>query len=272
MKRYLAVTGLTLIVSALAVAQEGGGQRVVVPARNSSRPRQLKVNTLHAGITVHTYAGKDVIVESAGATPRRGRERDRQPAPDGMHRIDMPAGGFTVEEEDNVITLKANTFAAGNITVSVPVDTSVQIKSTFGPVVVDGVHGEVDVSNTNGAVTLMNISGNIVAETTNGSVKAVMDRVDPAKPLSFSSTNGSIDVTLPADLKANLKMRSFNGSIWTDFDMKMGAGSPPVTTSPGGADGRFQVKFDRTVTATINGGGVEASFSTLNGRIMIKKK
>lgn len=269
MKRYLAVTGLTLIISALAAAQEGGGQRVVVPARNSTRPRQVKAASLHSGITVRTHAGKDVIVEAAGATQRRTRER--APAPDGMRRIDMPAAGFTVEEEDNVITVKAGP-AGGNLVITVPADTSVQVKSTHGPVVVEGVHGEVDVTSTNGPINLNNISGTIVAETTNGPIRATMDRVDPAKPLSFSSTNGSIEVTLPADLKANLKMRSFNGSIWSDFEMKVSGNAPPVTTNPGGADGKFQVKFDRTVNATINGGGVEASFSTLNGRIMIRKK
>jgi DUF4097 and DUF4098 domain-containing protein YvlB len=156
--------------------------------------------------------------------------------------------------------------------VTVPVDTSVQVKAVMGAVAVDGVHGEVDVSSVNGPLTLTNISGTVVAETTNGPIRVSMDRVDPAKPISFSSTNGSIDVTLPADLKANVKMRSYNGSIWSDFDMKMAGSAPPVTTSPGGANGKFQVKFDRTVTATINGGGVEASFSTLNGKITIKKK
>jgi DUF4097 and DUF4098 domain-containing protein YvlB len=97
-----------------------------------------------------------------------------------------------------------------------------------------------------------------------------MDRVDQAKPISFSSTNGSIDVTLPADLKANLKIRSFNGSIWSNFDMKLTGGQP--VTGSGGPDGKFQVKFDRTTYGTINGGGVDASFSTLNGRILIQKK
>jgi hypothetical protein len=270
MKRYLTVTGLTLIVCALAAAQEGGGQRVVVPARNSTRPRQLKVVSLHAAITVKTHAGKDVIVETAGMPERKTRERDAPPA--GMHRIDMPTGGFTVEEEDNVITVHAGTSSGGNIVVTVPVDTSVQVKSTHGAVAIEGVHGEVDASCTNGPIKLTNISGTVVAETTNGPITVTMDRVDASKPLSFSSTNGSVDVTLPADLKANLKMRSYNGSIYSDFDMKLTGGSQPVTTSPGGDQGKFKVKFDRTVNATINGGGVDASFSTFNGRIVIKKK
>ncbi|HEY7117977.1 MAG TPA: DUF4097 family beta strand repeat-containing protein, partial [Tepidisphaeraceae bacterium] len=124
---------------------------------------------------------------------------------------------------------------------------------------------------TNGRIDLLNISGTIVAETTNGPIRATMDRVDPAKPLSFSSTNGSVEVTLPPDLKANLKMRSFNGSIWSDFEIKL-TGGQPVQTTGGGANGKFQVKFDRTMFGAINGGGVDASFSTLNGRITIKKK
>jgi len=154
--------------------------------------------------------------------------------------------------------------------VTVPVDTSVQLRATHGPIVVDGLRGEVDVNSTNGRIDVMNISGTVVAETTNGSIRASLDRVDPAKPLSFSSTNGSIEVTLPADLKANLKMRSFNGSIWSDFDMKVTGGQP--VQSSGGPDAKFQVKSDRTMYGAINGGGLEASFSTLNGKIVIKKK
>jgi len=266
MKRYSALTGLAFMICALGYAQESTGQRVVVPARNTTHPRLVKASLVNAGITVKTHAGKDVIVESTE------RERGRAPerAPDGMRRIDVPSGGFSVEEEDNVITIRSGVMSGGNLVVTVPADTSVQLKATHGPIVVDGLHGEIDVSSTNGRIEVMNISGTVVAETTNGSIRASLDRVDPAKPISFSSTNGSIEVTLPADLKANLKMRSFNGSIWSDFDMKVTGGQP--VQSSGGSNARFQVKFDRTMYGTINGGGVEASFSTLNGKIVIKKK
>jgi DUF4097 and DUF4098 domain-containing protein YvlB len=270
MKRYLALTGVTLITCALAIAQENTGQRVVVPARNTSRPRVVKVSTLNSGVTVKTHTGTDVIVESTAGSRGRTRGRDNEPVPPGLHRIDVPFGALTVEEEDNVITVHPGVTSSGNLLITVPANTSVQVKSTHGPIVVDGLHGEVDASCTNGTLELMNISGTIVAETTNGSIKASMDRVDQAKPISFSSTNGSIDVTLPADLKANLKIRSFNGSIWSNFEMKLTGGQP--VTSSGGSDAKFKVKFDRTTYGTINGGGVDASFSTLNGRILIQKK
>lgn len=266
MKRYLALAGLTLAMCALAPAQENTGNRVVVPARSSTRPRMLKASLLNTGITVKTHAGKDVIVESTAGPSRRREERSA----DGLRRIDLPFGGFSVEEEDNVITIHGSPALSGNLVVNVPADTNLQIKATHGPVVVEGVRGEMDVHSTNGRIDLVNVSGTVVADTTNGTIRATLDRVDPSKPISFSSTNGNIEVTLPADLKANLKMRSFNGSIWTDFEMNV-TGSRPQTTS-GGSNAKFEVKFDRTMYGTINGGGVEASFSTLNGRIVIKKK
>lgn len=265
MKRYMALTGFTLLVCALAPAQDNTGNRVVVPARNSSRPRLVKASLTNAGITVRTHAGKEVIVESSAGGSRR-QERNSE----GLRRIDIPIGGYNVEEEDNVITIHGNASMGGNLLVTVPADTSVQLRSTHGPVVVEGVRGEIEVNSTNGKIELTNVSGTVVASTTNGAIRASLDRVDQTKPLSFSSNNGSIEVTVPADLKANLKMRAANGSIWTDFDMTV-TGSRPQTSS-GGDNARFEVKFDRTMYGTINGGGVEASFSTLNGRIVIKKK
>ncbi len=271
MKRYIALTGLTLMLGALGLAQDSTGQRVVVPARNTTRPRIVKASLLNAGITVKTHAGKDVIVEASGTASARARTRDRgEHPPEGMRRIDMPFNDFSVEEDDNVINIRSGPSMGGSLVVTVPVDTSLQLRSTHGSVVVDGVHGEVDATSTNGRIEVLNVSGTVVAETTNGTIRASLDRVDPSKPISFSSTNGNVEVTLPADLKANLKMRSFNGSIWSDFEMKV-SGVQPVQSS-GGPDAKFQVKFERTMYGAINGGGVEANFSTLNGRIVIKKK
>jgi DUF4097 and DUF4098 domain-containing protein YvlB len=266
MKRFLALMGLTLTMVALAPAQDNTGNRVVVPARNSTRPRQLRVSLQNSGITIKTHAGKDVIVESAAPANRRREERTS----DGLRRIDIPFGGFDVTEEDNVITVHGQASMGGNLLITVPPDTSVQAKSQNGSVSIEGVRGEVEAASANGKIDLINVAGTVVADSQNGSIHATLDRVDQSKPLSFSSQNGSIEVTWPADTKANLKMRTLHGSIWTDFDMNVTGGRP--VTSSGGSNARFEVKFDRTMFGTINGGGVEASFSTIHGRIVIKKK
>jgi DUF4097 and DUF4098 domain-containing protein YvlB len=264
MKLMLALTGIILTVCPIAVAQDSGS-RIVVPARNSSRPRKVDVNLMQGSVTVKVHSGRDVIIES-------GSERiERQPRESGgMRRIDVPNRGLSVEEEDNVITVRTRTPSNSSLVISVPADTSVTARSHNGDIEVDGLRGEFDVQTHNGKITLNGVSGTVVAHTANGTIKVVMDRVEASKPLSFSSLNGSIDVTLPADVKANLKLNSFRGEIWSDFDIKLGGGA---TTQPNNTpDGKFRVTMDRNLGGTINGGGADLSFHTLNGRITIRKK
>jgi hypothetical protein len=253
-----------------APAQEP--ERVVVPARNSARPRVVTASVMHGKITVKAHDGKDVIVESTGSGGW-SRRKDTTPPPDGLKRLEIPGrGGLEIEEEDNHISVK--TRLTGDLTITVPVDTSLRLKGlNGGPISVDGVNGEIEVSNLNGGIVLTNVSGSVIAHSLNGAIAASMSRVDPAKQLSFSTLNGRIDVTLPGDLKANLKLKSDNGDVFTDFDVKFGSGAPkPVTESSGGNKGRYRVRYEKTIYGTINGGGAEISLQTFNGRISLRKK
>ncbi len=266
MKRTFALMGMTLAVCALACAQDSG--RIVVPARNSSRPRMLVASSNNGSITVKTYDGKDVIVESGD---HRGRSSGRD-VPQGMHRIDVPDRGLTVEEADNTITVQDHTPGGTHITITVPPDTSLKLTSHNGSIDVEGVHGEIDADNHNGGIKLVNVSGTVLADSHNGGIHVTMDKVDASKPSAFSSVNGAIDVTLPADAKANLKMRSDKGSIYSDFDMNVTSGRAS-TQKNNTSDGRFRVEFDRTVLATINGGGTDMTFTTVEWvGILIRKK
>jgi DUF4097 and DUF4098 domain-containing protein YvlB len=188
---------------------------------------------------------------------------------DGLRRLDLRARGLSVEEEDNVVTVRMPSNHSGNLVISVPADTALKLKSLHGEINVEGVNGEIDVDSLNGAVTLTNVSGNVLAHSLNGAIKATMDRVDTTKPMSFSTLNGSIDVTLPADFKANVKLTADHGEIYSDFDFKLGGN---ITQRNDTSDGRFRVRIDRTLTGTINSGGAEATFHTYNGTIYIRKK
>ncbi len=52
MRRNMVLTGLILNLGALVCAQDMTGDRVVVPAGNSSRPRVVKANVSNGSITV----------------------------------------------------------------------------------------------------------------------------------------------------------------------------------------------------------------------------
>ena len=67
----------------------------------------------------------------------------------------------------------------------------------------------------------------------NGKVLVTLDKVTADKPMSFSSLNGDIDVTLPADMKARVKLKTDNGEVYSDFDIKVDASSrKPMVGDP----------------------------------------
>src|SRR6202007_3462707 len=95
----------------------------------------------------------------------------------------------------------------------------------------------------NGAVTLNNISGSAVAHALNEHVHVTFTKVNPQKPMAFSSLNGDIDVTFPADLKANVSIRSDRGDVFSDFDVQLrAAASQPEVGTRRGHGGKYRVK------------------------------
>jgi DUF4097 and DUF4098 domain-containing protein YvlB len=265
MKRIPALTGLTICACALLSAQDYSGNRVVVPGRNGSHARTVDASLISGDLTVQTGSGNDVIVDANGG---KVENRGRSNTPPGMHRLDMPwNGGVQVEEEGDTIHVTAAPKGVDTLSITVPPNTSLKLNCVHGDITVRGVHGEIDAQSTHGDITMTNIGGTVVANSTHGTMKISMDRVEPSKPLSFSSVSGDIDVTLPADLKANVKFKVTKGEIWSDFDIRL-TGTP----STGGRRGMYQVDMDRTMNGAINGGGVEMSFFAVSGKITIHKR
>lgn len=264
MKPILASTGLILTLCAIVFAQDATGDRIVVPARNTSHARVVNCNVMAGNITVKTYSGKEVIVEGPSA-------RGPRTASNGMKRIGMDNRGLEVEEDDNVITIRERRSPVANLLVTVPVDTSLHLHTMSGTISVDGVHGEVEVHSQSGAITLTNISGTVTADSQNGPIKVGMNAVDATKPLSFSTFNGIVDLTLPPDLKADLTVKTNHGPVYSDFDVTLG-GNRAVTEKNNSSDGRFRITIDNTIRGTINGGGVAMTIRTFNGGVYLHKK
>jgi Toastrack DUF4097 len=198
-------------------------------------------------------------------------EKEKKTA--GMKQLTGVSSGLEIEEQDNVVQIRTESWkAATDLVIQVPVATSLEIRSTMdGAVVVEGVSGEIDINNINGPVTLKNVSGNTLVHTVNGAIEAVLTRVAADKPLSFSSMNGDIDVTLPPDVKASLKMKTDQGEIYTDFDIDM-TRQPTRTETGKTEEGRYRIAFDKSLLGLVNGGGREISFNTFSGDIYIRKK
>ena len=256
MKTRVSLAGLLLLVCATAQAQRS----IVIPGTEGMHPpRPVTIHSLNGSITVKTHTGKDVIVESDDSRDRDTRDRG------GMRRIDPPRG-LTIDQDANQIRIDSGPMHTSSVTVTVPAQTPLTLKALNGPITVDRVQGEIDADSHQGRIQLTNVSGTVVAHTLNGAIQVSMDRVAQDKPMYFSTLNGSIDVAIPADVKARVKFDTLNGSVFSDFD---------VTLAPGtqiGMGSRGRLRTGRNMEGSINGGGVPITFYTLNGTIHLRKK
>src|ERR1017187_6400377 len=276
MQRYMIRSSiLTLAFAALVITSSAVAQdKVTVPLSSPGQPVTVKAHLVSGSITLTAGTGPEVVVESAAGSGRTERRRPEEPPP-GMHRIDGSASGLDVVEDHNVVTIKTDSvMQSANLTVQVPANTSVELKTVNGGRIdVTGISGDIDVENINGTITLKNVSGSVSAHTVNGAITVGLDKVASDKAMSFSSLNGRIDVTLPGDTKARLRLKTTNGAVYSDFDVKMEAdNSKPVIEDGRGQGGKYRIRMDRGVTGSINGGGPEYSFQTMNGTILIHKK
>ena len=272
-KTYRYIFSLTAVLW-LATAQPLPAQsdnRVTVPVSDPTRPVTLRAHLVSGGITVKGADVKEVVVE---ARVRGHEETGREGKAEGMKRIPMTSTGLNIEAENNNVRVSTDSYQRTvDLIITVPLHTSLSLHTVNdGNISVSGVDGEFDINDVNGEVDLKNIGGSVVAHALNGHVLVTFNRIDPSKSMAFSSLNGDIDVTFPADLKANVSLRTDNGEVYSDFDVKVQATAPQQTVEDNrGKGGKYRVKVDKTVKGTINGGGQEIQFKDFNGNIYIRR-
>ncbi|HYL35752.1 MAG TPA: DUF4097 family beta strand repeat-containing protein [Bryobacteraceae bacterium] len=271
--KHLSILIFLLYAGGPGWSQDAQPDRVTVPFSDPARPKTLKASLLNGSITVKGYDGKDAIIE-ARAESNRSRRAGRPERSDGLRRIDTGATGLVAEESDNVITVGTRQINEPvSLTIQVPLDTTLKLHLVNGREInVDRIAGDVEIDSTNGSATATHISGAALVHALNGKVLVSFDKLASDKPMSFSSLNGDIDVTLPGDAKARVRLKTDNGAAYTDFDITLDASSrKPIVQDNTSGRGKYRVQFDRTLYGAINGGGPELQLTTFSGSIYLRK-
>ena len=117
-----------------------------------------------------------------------------------------------------------------------------------GDVIVTAARGPVKVSSGNGRITANTSRGPVEASTGNGDIDVKMTSLPAdAGSMTFTTGSGSVRVYLPADFTGELDANTGNGSISSDFQIRMqgrltptrlrGTVCPETTTPCSGAGG-----------------------------------
>ena len=284
------VQGSVLILGALAVActppvlasstapampqatsQQADADRVTVPISDASRPALIDIGLVQGSITVRGTNRRDVLVIAHPEADRRSRRSD--PDATGLQRIPQTAG-YRITEESNRIKISSdNPNRSINFEIEAPSRTNLKLSAVNGgEILVENIEGDLEISNVNGGIALNNVAGTVNAGTTNGSVRASLTRVTAAKEMSFTSLNGAVDVTLPPSTKANLRLRSDHGDVYSDFDVQLSPSAPtPTIEDTRSSNGRYRINRNRSIVGMINGGGPEFELRTFNSNVYVRK-
>jgi hypothetical protein len=254
-------------------AQTKGTEEMVVPLSEPGKPVTLEAHLMSGSIKVIGYEGKDVIVQ-VHLDSTKDEDEDGDDDSKGMKRIGT-TGGLDVRAEENDNTVRINAGMMNKkligLTIKVPQNTARIDVGTInsGDISVSNVNGKIEISNVNGGITATDVSGSVVANTVNGEVIVKFKSVDPKAVMAFSSLNGKIEVTFPADTKANLKLRSDRGQVFTDFDIAIDKAQPKLETK--NEDHFHQIKIEEWISGTINGGGPEITMQSQFSSIYVRK-
>lgn len=145
--------------------------------------------------------------------------------------------------------------STGNGRVSVlNTDGAVRVSTGNGDVEVREAKGAVRVSTGNGRVAVSTAQGPVEAHSGNGNIDVRMTALKPSEDMTFSTGSGDVRVTLPPDYNGELDANTGNGTISSDFDLKL--------------EGRMS---PRRVRATIGTGGARLRLVTGNGGLELRK-
>ncbi len=156
---------------------------------------------------------------------------------------------------------------AYDFVIAVPRDAEIEVSTVNdGEISVLGVHGDFDVSNVNGGIELHDLRGSGRVHTVNGPITAHFSR-SPRAVSDFKTINGDVEVFFPADLSADLELKSRFGELWSEFDIAPLAVPPAERRTEGDTTvielGAPMVRVAR--------GGPRLSFETLNGDVLIRR-
>lgn len=210
---FLLAAGFALVLLTAARAAEIATS--TLKFSDPARPGTLKLQLARGDVTITGADTAEVTVRSEAQPANQARRKD------GLRVLSASSGyGFT--EKDNVIVLDAADGWQGpgtDFTISVPRNTHVIVQSSFGgDIVCSEIGGDIEINSMHGEVRLDGLSGGALVSTMNGEITATIAKLQDNRPLSFTSMNGEVLVRAPADAKANVRLRTHNGSILTDFD------------------------------------------------------
>lgn len=280
MKSFMKLFIFALISSLPIIgnAQEKVLETYKVPLSNPNQSGKLFVELQNGTIQVMGYNGKEVEVQfiERGEDKRRdndwdwngNEDKDHRNSKKGLKKISNNYIDLEITEDNNRVFVKGSHNRRSDLLIKVPQNFALKLKAHHnGDIYVENVIGELEITSHHGEIIMEKVGGSIVADTHHGEIRASLVSVIADAPMAFSTYHGDVDITLPASVKCDTKIKTAKGDIYTDFDLDL----KTVTENKTTGNGRRQIKIGGWMYGEIGAGGEEFLFNTHHGDVVIRK-
>jgi hypothetical protein len=141
--------------------------------------------------------------------------------------------------------------------INVPRRNDLDLSANNGGITIANVSGTIKFDTNNGGVRLTDLAGNVKGETHNGGLNVTLsgNRWE-GEGLDVETTNGGVNLQIPAGYNAELETRTVNGGFNIDF---------PVTV-------QGELSLNRGIHTTLGSGGPPVRVRTTNGGLRVNRR
>jgi hypothetical protein len=215
------------------------------------------LDNVNGSVEILSWDRPEVRIEAEKRVEGRNREAVESAMARLRIEVSSSRGGLRVRTRypksgDRVIgwLSGSKTSASVRYRITVPRQTRVSIDTVNASITADGVEGGYELKTVNGRIEVSRGAGSLEASTVNGGIRAEL--LSTRGQLKLKTVNGSVDITVPRGIQADVSVATVNGRIQSDLPLV------------GSEIGR------RSLKGSINGGGgIPIRISTVNGSVRI---
>jgi len=237
MQRSIVRTVLSIAALAVVITAAGCDVRLYRAEETISevystgdKPRII-VESFNGSIDISSGATSEVVAE----VTRHARGHSEDAARQNLERVEV-----SIKQNDNEVLVRAHRSGmpfgdcGASVVIAAPPEAEVVLKSSNGYIVSEGLKGPIDAATSNAKIEVVEAGGHpLNLATSNGSLLieatgAAVDATTSNASIKFRGTltgkdnelktsNGSINVELPADSQFELKATTSNARVDSDF-------------------------------------------------------
>ena len=272
-KMLLAMIGILSPI--LLTSQEDA---IDIPFSDPSGSKTLEIDLFNGEIYIEGSSRQDISVtykieegdNEDGEFKHHNEGREEKSS--GLRKISGNNLDLKIGERNNEAYIKSHNWNKSIIlTLEVPEGIDISIRNSMGrKVEIKNLTGNINVESGVGSIDMSGISGLVNASTSAGQIKIDFDAIPEQKSMIINNHTGDVDLTFPSTFKADLKMKTSWGDIYSDLDLETQPQKPEMIKDSEGEG--FKYSIDNWTNAKLNGGGAEVTIKSQMGNIYLRKK